>query len=102
MTTFFRVTLPLVLPGVGSGFVFAFVTSLDEVVIALFLQTPDIRTLPVQMYDSVTLEIDPTIGAAASLIVVATTLVLLIPCSSAASLPRTGARHEPTAHVPQP
>lgn len=79
VTTFFRVTLPLVLPGVASGFVFAFVTSLDEVVIALFLQTPNIRTLPVQMYDSITLEIDPTIGAASSLIVVATTLVLLIP-----------------------
>ena len=79
VTTFVRVTLPLLLPGVASGFVFAFVTSLDEVVIALFLQTPNIRTLPVQMYDSITLEIDPTIGAASSLIVVATTLVLLIP-----------------------
>ncbi|WP_021593885.1 MULTISPECIES: ABC transporter permease [Actinomadura] len=89
MTTFFRVTLPLVLPGVGSGFVFAFVTSLDEVVVALFLQTPDIRTLPVQMYDSVTLEIDPTIGAAASLIVVATTLVLLVPLL---------VRRQPSAH----
>ncbi|MEV0316428.1 ABC transporter permease [Nonomuraea fuscirosea] len=89
VTTFVRVTLPLVLPGVGSGFVFAFVTSLDEVVIALFLQTPDIRTLPVQMYDSITLEIDPTIGAAASLIVVATTLVLLIPLL---------VRRQPSAH----
>ncbi|WP_158880257.1 ABC transporter permease [Amycolatopsis anabasis] len=74
-----RVTLPLLAPGVASGFVFAFVTSLDEVVIALFLQTPDIRTLPVQMYDSITLEIDPTIAAASSLIVVVTTLALLIP-----------------------
>ena len=79
LTTFIRVTLPLLLPGVASGFVFAFVTSLDEVVIALFLQTPNIRTLPVQMYDSITLEIDPTISAASSLIVVATTVVLLIP-----------------------
>ncbi|MGW3472375.1 ABC transporter permease [Saccharopolyspora sp. NPDC000995] len=79
VTTFLRVTLPLVLPGVASGFVFAFVTSLDEVVIALFLQTPDIRTLPVQMYDSITLQIDPTIAAASSLIVVATTVVLIIP-----------------------
>lgn len=78
-TTFLRVTLPLVLPGVASGFVFAFVTSLDEVVIALFLQTPDIRTLPVQMYDAITLQIDPTIAAASSLIVVATTVGLLIP-----------------------
>ncbi|RKT56112.1 ABC transporter permease [Saccharothrix australiensis] len=74
-----RVTLPLLMPGVASGFVFAFVTSLDEVVIALFLQTPDTRTLPVQMYDSITLEIDPTIAAASSLIVVVTTAALLLP-----------------------
>ncbi len=74
-----RITLPLLMPGIASGFVFAFVTSLDEVVIALFLQTPEIRTLPVQMYDSITLEIDPTIAAASSLIVVVTTAALLLP-----------------------
>ncbi|WP_131742629.1 ABC transporter permease [Actinomadura roseirufa] len=78
-TTFFRITVPLVAPGVLSGFAFAFVTSLDEVVVALFLQTPDIQTLPVQMYNSITLEIDPTIAAASSLMVVVTTLVLLVP-----------------------
>ncbi|WP_242884351.1 ABC transporter permease [Actinomadura litoris] len=78
-TTFFRITVPQVLPGVLSGFAFAFVTSLDEVVVALFLQTPDIQTLPVQMYNSITLEIDPTIAAASSVMVVATTLVLLVP-----------------------
>ncbi|MFI7124714.1 ABC transporter permease [Nonomuraea sp. NPDC050153] len=78
-TTFLRITVPLILPGVLSGFLFAFVASLDEIVIALFLQTPEIRTLPVQMYDSITLEIDPTIAAASSLIVVVTTLALLIP-----------------------
>ena len=79
LTTFFRITVPLIAPGVLSGFVFAFVMSLDEVVVALFLQTPDIQTLPVQMYNSITLEIDPTITAASSLMVVATTVVLLIP-----------------------
>ncbi|MEV6594847.1 ABC transporter permease [Streptomyces acidicola] len=79
LSAFLRVTIPLVAPGVASGFVFAFVTSLDEVVVALFLQTPDIRTLPVQMYESVTLEVDPTIAAASSMIVVFTTAVLLLP-----------------------
>lgn len=79
LVTFWRVTLPLIMPGVLSGMVFAFVTSLDEVVIALFLQTPTIRTLPVQMYDSLTLQIDPTIAAASSLIVVLTTIILLLP-----------------------
>jgi putative spermidine/putrescine transport system permease protein len=77
-TIFRRITLPLLAPGVLSGFVFAFVISLDEVVIALFLQTPEIRTLPVQMYASITSETDPTIAAASSLIVVITTVTLLI------------------------
>ena len=49
--TFFRVTLPLVLPGILSGAVLAFVTSLDEVVIALFLQAPGAITLPVVIAD---------------------------------------------------
>jgi putative spermidine/putrescine transport system permease protein len=78
VTTFRRVTLPLLLPGVLAGFVFSFVSSFEEVVIALFLQTPNLRTLPVQMYESITLQIDPTIAAASSLIVVVTTSVLLI------------------------
>jgi len=74
--TFRKVTLPLLMPGVASGFVFAFVSSFDEVVIAVFLQTPALRTLPVQMFESITLQIDPTIAAASSLIVVVTTAIL--------------------------
>jgi putative spermidine/putrescine transport system permease protein len=79
VTTWRRVTLPLIMPGVLSGFVFAFVTSFDEVVVSLFIQTPSATTLPVVMYQSVTQEIDPTIGAASSLMVVVTTVLLLIP-----------------------
>ncbi|MFC9359212.1 ABC transporter permease [Rhodococcus sp. NPDC057014] len=78
ITTFRRIVLPSLAPGIASGFVFAFVTSFDEVVVALFLQTPDLRTLPVKMYNSITLQIDPTIAAASSLIVVITTGVLLL------------------------
>jgi putative spermidine/putrescine transport system permease protein len=77
--TFRRVTLPLILPAVLSGAVFAFVTSLDEVVIALYLQTPDMRTLPVQMFNSVTVDVDPTIAAASTLILVVTTTLVLLP-----------------------
>ena len=76
-TTFRKVTFPLLLPGIAAGFVFAFVSSFEEVVIAIFLQTPNLRTLPVQMYESITLQIDPTIAAASSMIVVVTTGVLL-------------------------
>jgi putative spermidine/putrescine transport system permease protein len=77
--TFVRVTLPLISRGVLTGAVFAFVTSLDEVVIALFLRSPFFQTLPVQMYTAVTVEVDPTIAAASSLVVVSVTLLLLIP-----------------------
>jgi putative spermidine/putrescine transport system permease protein len=79
LQTFRSVTLPLLLPGVLSGAVFAFVTSFDEVVIALFLQSPTLTTLPVKMYQSVTIEIDPTIAAAASVVVVIVSLLVLLP-----------------------
>ncbi|MET7399125.1 ABC transporter permease subunit [Dactylosporangium sp. NPDC005572] len=78
MSAFRRVTFPLVLPGVLSGAVLAFVTSLDEVVIALFLQAPGAITLPVQMYNSVTVQIDPTISAASSVMVVLVSVPILV------------------------
>jgi putative spermidine/putrescine transport system permease protein len=73
------VVAPLIGPGVLSGAVFAFVTSFDEVVISLYLQSPDLRTLPVQMFTSVTYNIDPTMAAASSMIVMTTTLLILLP-----------------------
>lgn len=78
-STLRHVTLPLILPGVLSGAVFAFVTSLDEVVIALYLQTPHLRTLPVQMFNSVTIDVDPTIASASTLILLVTTALILLP-----------------------
>lgn len=79
VTTFLRVTVPLIMPGIASGFVFAFVTSLDEVVISLFLQSPSFETLPVRMYEGVTSDIDPTVAVASTLMVFATLIALLIP-----------------------
>lgn len=79
LTTFGKVTLPIILPGVLSGAVFAFVTSLDEVVVALYLQSPTLHTLPVQMFSSVTVETDPTIASASSLVLVVTTALILLP-----------------------
>jgi putative spermidine/putrescine transport system permease protein len=77
-TTFRQVTLPLVAPGVISGALFAFVTSFDEVVMSLFIQSPYLQTLPIKMYSSVTRDTDPTIAAAATLILVLTTVATLI------------------------
>lgn len=76
---FLRVQLPLILPGVLSGAVFAFVTSLDEVVVALFIRSPLFETLPVRMFNSVTIEIDPTVAAASSILVVLATAFILTP-----------------------
>lgn len=77
--SFLRVTMPLISRGILTGAIFAFVTSFDEVVIALFLRSPTFQTLPVQMYNSVTVEIDPTIAASSSLVVVVVTIIFLVP-----------------------
>jgi putative spermidine/putrescine transport system permease protein len=79
LRTFVRVTMPLISRGIISGAIFAFVTSFDEVVIALFLRSPTFQTLPVKMYNSVTYELDPTISASSSLVVVAVTIIFLVP-----------------------
>ncbi|CAN5308362.1 ABC transporter permease [soil metagenome] len=77
--SFLRVTMPLISRGIITGAIFAFVTSFDEVVIALFLRSPTFQTLPVQMYNSVTYELDPTISASSSLVVVVVTIIFLVP-----------------------
>ncbi len=68
-TTFFRVILPLVLPGVISGALFAFVTSLDEVVVVLFLAGPEQTPITVRMFSGLREEISPTILALATILV---------------------------------
>lgn len=76
-TVFRRVTLPLAMPGVVSGAVFAFATSLDEVVITLFVAGPNQRTLARQMFSTIRENISPAIAAAAFLFIVGTILVAL-------------------------
>lgn len=73
---FLRVTLPGIAGGVVAGGLFAFVTSFDETVIALFLQGPTVRTLPATMYASVVNEVDPTMAAMATILIVATALII--------------------------
>jgi putative spermidine/putrescine transport system permease protein len=75
-TTFFRIIVPLILPGVISGALFAFVTSFDEVVVVLFLASPEQRTLPKQMFSGIREMISPTITAAATLLVLFATVML--------------------------
>lgn len=74
---FRRITLPLILPGVLSGALFAFVTSLDEVIVSLFISTAQVRPLAVQMWSDVRGAIDPTIAAVSTLLFGFSIVVLL-------------------------
>jgi putative spermidine/putrescine transport system permease protein len=67
---FRTVTLPIIAPGVVSGALFAFVSSFDELVVALFLGSPQQRTLPRQIFSGVSENISPTITAAAVVLLV--------------------------------
>ncbi|MFF0923560.1 ABC transporter permease (plasmid) [Rhizobium ruizarguesonis] len=72
---FRRVTLPLAMPGILSGAVLAFATSLDEVVLTLFVAGPNQRTLAREMFSSIRENVSPTIAAAAFLFIAATVAV---------------------------
>jgi len=69
-TTFFRVVMPLIMPGVVSGGLFAFVTSFDEVVAVLFIASHDQQTIPRQMWTGIREQISPAILAVATLLVI--------------------------------
>ncbi|MEA2291309.1 MAG: putative spermidine/putrescine transport system permease protein [Solirubrobacteraceae bacterium] len=85
--TFRRVVLPLILPGVVSGALFAFITSWDEIVVAIFMTSPTLRTLPVVMWGQVRTNLDPSLAAAGTLLILISTLALV-----AVQLLRRGAR----------
>ncbi|WP_425099876.1 ABC transporter permease [Tropicibacter sp. S64] len=69
VTTFFRVQMPLILPGVISGGLFAFITSFDEVVVVIFVGSANQQTLPWQMFIGLREQISPTILAVATILV---------------------------------
>jgi len=75
-TVFFKVIMPLILPGVISGGLFAFITSFDEVVVVLFLADFDQRTIPLQMFSGLREQISPTILAVATILVTISIILL--------------------------
>ena len=77
VNTFMKVTLPLILPGVISGALFAFVTSFDEVVVVLFLAGLESTTIPIQMWVGLREQLSPTILAVATCLIVMSTLILV-------------------------
>ncbi len=76
VTTFFKVQMPLILPGVISGGLFAFITSFDEVVVVLFVGAAAQKTLPWQMFTGLREQISPTILAVATILVIVSILLL--------------------------
>jgi putative spermidine/putrescine transport system permease protein len=77
VNTFMKVTLPLILPGVISGALFAFVTSFDEVVVVMFLAGLENTTIPIQMWVGLREQLSPTILAVATCLIIMSTLILV-------------------------
>jgi putrescine transport system permease protein len=76
--TFRRVTLPLLLPSIGAGWLLAFTLSLDDVVIASFVTGPGASTLPIVIFSSVRLGVSPQINALATLLILAVGVLIVL------------------------
>ncbi len=74
--TFFRITVPLITPGVISGALFAFITSFDEVVVVLFVGSVNQRTIPWAMFSGIREQISPTILAVATILIIFSIILL--------------------------
>ena len=77
-TTFFKITMPLILPGIVSGGLFAFITSWDELVIAIFLAGAEEHTLPRRMWSGIRELLSPTIMAVATLLILTSILLMVV------------------------
>lgn len=77
-TMFRRVTLPLILPGVVSGWVLAFITSFDEVTMTVFIASPSTITLPVRMFLYIQDNIDPLVTSVSATLIFLTVIVMVI------------------------
>jgi putative spermidine/putrescine transport system permease protein len=90
LTTLWRVTLPLIRPSMLTAALFAFLISFDEAIVSLFLSGPTARTLPVQLYRSITIDINPTIAASSTMMIaISTTLLLVAGALSARKMQRS-------------
>lgn len=75
---FRTVTIPVVMPGILTGAIFAFAVSFDEVIVALFQATPQLHTLPVEIFSGTRESITPTVTAAATVLMVVSILLLIL------------------------
>src|SRR5699024_5551270 len=77
LKTFFRITLPLIKDGVVAGAIYAFFLSWDEVIVAIFITTPDTITLPVKIWNSLRMDLSPVLAAIATILIALSTIILL-------------------------
>ncbi|GIN22354.1 MAG TPA: ABC transporter permease [Bacillus bacterium] len=75
---FFKVTFPFIRPAIFSGALFAFLTSFDELVVTVFLAGPTTKTLPVKMWEDLRTQVDPTIAAISTILIIGIVFVYLL------------------------
>lgn len=78
LTVFFKVTLPIILPGIAGGWALAFINSFDEVTMSVFVTSPSTITLPVRMYMYTTESIDPMIAAVSTVMILITAILMFV------------------------
>lgn len=78
LTVFRRITLPLIVPGIVSGWLLAFITSFDELTMSVFIANPSTTTLPVRMFLQIQDTIDPMVAAVSALLIAGTLVLMLI------------------------
>lgn len=78
LTAFRRITLPLIAPGIASAGIFAFLSSFDELLVAMYLSNHGVETLPVRIWNSVNFQLDPSIAAVSALLVLVSIVALLL------------------------
>ena len=77
-TTFKRVTLPVIMPGLMTGWALAFIQSFDEVTMTVFIAAPGTETLPVRMFHYIQDNIDPLVTSVSAVVIALTTVALII------------------------
>jgi putative spermidine/putrescine transport system permease protein len=78
ITVFRRITLPLIFPGIVSGWLLAFITSFDELTMSVFIANPSTTTLPVRMFLQIQDTIDPMVAAVSALLIAGTLILMLV------------------------
>jgi putative spermidine/putrescine transport system permease protein len=76
LTALRRITLPIIGPGIAAAAIFAFLSSFDELLVAVFLSEPNQQTLPVRIWNAVQFQLDPTIAAVSTLLIVLSVVAL--------------------------